>query len=538
MLVAGTWLGPQASHTEYVVGSVGAERPRGTITPRLSEIEDWVRLRAKVDERECLFFINGRLIHREPLTIDHDPWLAVRVPFHSFGQIRDVSVTGEPVVPRTLNLSSNGQLPGWTSYYGGTIGRPHDSDWWHETDSAGSGVIVGRLELPQVGTGKESLFRYQRPVIEDAVIDYECFYEPGRMLVHPAIGRRTLLLTPEGVRVHWITNAHFESEGADPFNAGRPVLRNANAPLPLEVGAWNHVQLRFRGDTVSLRLNQQPVYEERLDSRNDRTFGLFHYADVTEARVGNIRWTGDWPRELPPPPQQELRDTTTHRLDQKLPQLTDVFEHNLISDGLPRDIFTIGQATEESVSIVSSGLRVEGEKRDTGYSQVNVGTFLGIEGDFDITATFHGLEFSATAHDKCDAILQVALSDKDLSHHAVGRSLVADPGKVPRDVVEHQLVQFAPLRIQMVDRRAEEFNSGRLRLARRGSRIYSLFAAGDSDNFRLVHVRDTVADTTQVNGVRLIAGMNSSLKQDSCVSVVWEKLLVRAEKLTGQAVAK
>jgi len=37
-----------------------------------------------------------------------------------------------------------------------------------------------------------------------------------------------------------------------------------------------------------------------------RNFGLFHYADQTEARVRGVTYRGDWPRELPSVEEQQL----------------------------------------------------------------------------------------------------------------------------------------------------------------------------------------------------------------------------------------
>ena len=538
LLVAGTWVGPRFNHQGYQFGDVRQQRPHGTITPRLSEIGEWMRVRAVVRNRQHLTFVNGRLIHQESLPRDHDPWLALRVPFQSFGRIRDVCVTGQPVIPETLNLSGNGLLSGWTSYFGGDIGHPPDSDWWHETDDVGRGVIVGRFEPSHAGVGKESLFQYHRPVIEDGVIEYEFFYEPGRIHVHPSIGRRTLLLEPDGVKIHQITDAHFDSTGADPLNAEAPAASARAATPVLLAGEWNRLSLQLNSDDLTVNLNGQNVFRGTVDSTNDRTFGLFHYAGETEARVRNITWKGDWPRTLPAEPEQELRDSTADRLKKDLPQLIAVLEHDFTTDGLPRDMFSIDRRTEQSISSESDGLHVDAEKTDTGYSQVSVSTALKVFGDFDITASFEGVQLSPTEHGKCDVIVQVALTDKDKSHHAVGRSRLADPGRHLRDVVEHQIVQFNPLRVQMPGRRAEEVTSATLRLTRRGDRIYSFVAAGNSTCFRLIHVGDVVTDSSQLDGVRLIAGMNSSVDGHSIVGIVWKHLTVRAERLAGPAISR
>ena len=62
---------------------------------------------------------------------------------------------------------------------------------------------------------------------------------------------------------------------------------------------WNRLVLRLTGDHLTLELNDQAIYEPTLEPTNQRTFGLFHYADVTQACVRNVTYQGDWPRSLP-----------------------------------------------------------------------------------------------------------------------------------------------------------------------------------------------------------------------------------------------
>ena len=57
--------------------------------------------------------------------------------------------------------------------------------------------------------------------------------------------------------------------------------------------------LRLEGDKVTIELNGQPVFERQLEPENQRTFGLFHYADETQVRVRNVTYQGNWPRTLP-----------------------------------------------------------------------------------------------------------------------------------------------------------------------------------------------------------------------------------------------
>jgi hypothetical protein len=68
--------------------------------------------------------------------------------------------------------------------------------------------------------------------------------------------------------------------------------------------------------------------------------------------------------------------------------------------------------------------------------------------------------------------------------------------------------------------------------------VYSLLAAGDSDHFRVVHFEKSVDNPSHADGIRLQVGLNSSVDGDCTMSVVWKKLVVRAEKLSGPAVER
>jgi hypothetical protein len=160
-------------------------------------------------------------------------------------------------------------------------------------------------EAPRIGVPgslQESLLQYHRPMLEDGEIAYEFYYEPGKALVHPALDRLAFLLAPDGVAIHWLTDAQYDRTGLDPGNtAVEPAHRRGPERLPLKPRDWNRLELSLAGDVVTLRHNGVDVFERPLEPTNGRTFGVFHYADATEARVRNVVYRGDWPRALPDP---------------------------------------------------------------------------------------------------------------------------------------------------------------------------------------------------------------------------------------------
>ena len=75
--------------------------------------------------------------------------------------------------------------------------------------------------------------------------------------------------------------------------------RRGPSQLPLKEKSWNQAKLTIKGDTVHLFVNGAEVYQRPIEPTNQRTFGFFHYADKTEARIRNVVYRGAWPRQVP-----------------------------------------------------------------------------------------------------------------------------------------------------------------------------------------------------------------------------------------------
>src|SRR5690606_12049058 len=119
------------------------------------------------------------------------------------------------------------------------------------------------------------------------------------------------------------------------------------------------------------------------ESENLRTFGLFHYTDQTEARVRNLRWRGQWPRELPPLAEQELADVSWEEEIAHGPELPLVFKHDF-SEGLPKDkVWGAGENWQSHVKQEPDGVQM---KLGGGPHTYNMLAFpFSLEGDFDVT---------------------------------------------------------------------------------------------------------------------------------------------------------
>lgn len=529
ILVAGSWISPNWERMSYELGTFRDTKPRRELTRALGRTDEFCRVRAVVRDGVCTTYYDGRRLHEEPLPAEPGPWLAIRNWSRFHGGVRDVRISGDPIIPEQINLATAADLPGWFHYFEDTVGT--NGDWRHDNDRG----IIGIRKAELAGTLKEGLLCYHRPMLEDGTIEYEFFYQPGQVDAHPALDRVAFMLEPEGVRIHWVTDGKYDRTGADPANRFTET-ENRRGPdrLPLKVQDWNRLRLTLRRNNASLELNGQLIYDRALEPTNQRMFGLFHYADQTEMRVRNIVWRGDWPRTLPVIAQQELAAGTDF-LDQRLPELTAVFEHDFAKDGLPEKYFRMsGQDASQHISVTPEGVQVV---RPSGEDWVgaNIHTRLRARGDFDIIAVFDKFEPSAESQDAKTPLaasisLLTALSGQGGEHCKLIRRLERDD----RHVISYIFAATQPngTRRDLSRDHMYESRSGRFRLARRGDQIYFLFAESDSPTFRLITTETASTEDTDGDGLRLDAIARGTGR----VSVIWRSLTVRAEQLmhTGE----
>src|SRR5262249_27798498 len=205
----------------------------GVIQPALPKVGDWYEYKLVVSKGQLTSYVNGRKLHEEPSPADRDPWLMVHVNDYLNGGLRNLKIKGQPVIPEQLELSKLPDLTGWLADYyeesmlRDTAARPTakakkagnaqdaDNPSWEKRGEE----IYGRTYSDVPGSKQESLLRYHRPLLEDGTLRYEFYYVAGKALAHPALDRLALLLQPEGVQVHWLTDGKYDRTGLAPDNA-------------------------------------------------------------------------------------------------------------------------------------------------------------------------------------------------------------------------------------------------------------------------------------------------------------------------------
>lgn len=532
VVIGGWWASPIYDLKTYAYGNYHGEQPRGPIVPVLTKVAAQIHGRTVVQGDASRTYANARLLHEQPLPHERDPWIAIRNLEHFSGSTENFRIAGQGEIPAEICLTADASLNGWLPYYEAMPGSP---DAWgpHGVSEQGGG-IAGR-RLPQLtGTFAESLARYHRPMFEDGVIEYEFYYRQGETCCHPALDRLVFLLDPAGVRIHWITDGAYERSELAADNAfDEPECRRGPQRLPLVNDAENKLALELKGNLVRLRLNGQLVYERALEATNQRTFGLFHFADQTEALVRRVIWRGDWPRQLPKISEQELAGKYGDFLDPRRAELPAKFEHDFARQGLPGERFTIApRGAEDAYFPRPDGLHAAWQGVD-GFRNAAVAPRLTVGGDFDATVSYERFRPAPAPDGRVTLMLlagvnaavvqdcllyHAALARKDGSSDLIFQTMISRPdGVAPRN----QFTVAEPF----------EAESGRLRLARRGDMVYFLIAENDSPNFRLLRTERIAADDLVFEGLRFMTQSNGP----GGVDVVWKTFSVRAERLGGPA---
>ena len=283
--------------------------------------------------------------------------------------------------------------------------------------------------------------------------------------------------------------------------------------------------LTVNGPQLSLTLNGQLVYERALELCNRRTFGLFHYADQTEVRVRNVVLRGNWPRTLPLAAEQELADPLVAKLDADLPQLPAVLTHDFATDGLPAKYFSTADSDQRGKLTVRSDGVFMVRPGGGDWLDRNIRMPISLQGDFDVEVAFEQLKM----HSDKDACVMLVIELQDEQQHQCRLLRIRTEDKLQQVQPSLSVIHEGGARsFSAASIRESEALQGRIRLARRGTLMYYLYAENDSPTFQLMGTESVSDKPTIADGLLLHALCHGNGE----TQVVWRSLTLRAARMT------
>jgi hypothetical protein len=167
------------------------------------------------------------------------------------------------------------------------------------------------------------------------------------------------------------------------------------------------------------------------------------------------------------------------------------------------------------------------------YVEYLITPSLQIAGDFDVIAEFEG--FDATIDAGGDANIKLMLG---FAENSADYRLYRKFSRYAKKELGQQMIQAAYFYTREGERSyefpkhtSEAATGGKLRLVRRGDKLHFLFAADDSDYYRLLHSEHVTTAATRPGGFAL--GIETTKAGQA--TVVWKSIEVRAQQLTGCA---
>ncbi len=438
--------------------------------------------RIVVKNNKVRTFVNGTQIHEESFSQRPDPWLVLQAYNAGFqSSIRNLRISGNPKIPDQLDLINFASWGAWRAdMYGDSLSLDADNESapWKKAD----GEIQGRLRENVLAAPRQSLLMYQRPMLEDGVIEFESYYIPGESEVHPAVGRTALLISTDGVKKHLLTDAQFETNGLAPGNSAP--IEGAAKKIALKQRDWNRYRLSLKGDQLTIAVNGEDVATVTLtELAAQRYFGLFRYSNKTKCRVRNLVYRGEWPKTLPAVEDQQLARASAENQFAAWPELQ-AFDFTEPISKLQAKGLEPGGAVS-GITSVEGGTRLLLQNADGYAKRPRLHLRQPISEDCVITLDFEGFKIQKPK-EGWGAYLVLRAAVDTASNPGVETSLGVDQNGNTnvRSVRGHKTLagkashesRHWPISIA----------AGRLRLVRQGSTISAWFAEPNSNDFRLL----------------------------------------------------
>lgn len=252
--------------------------------------------------------------------VDSFPFVGLFLQSYSTSEATDISITGNPTIPRQVNLM-HPRLRGWSSQIVGVrlpalhlpIMPKQDAEKLAtqrrdasklDIEYAAWLVTDDELRTGKGNTNTEKHLHYQRPILDGETVSYKFWYEPEKMNVSPTVGRVVMMIRKDSVKLRWMPQSSSAESDTTSRRDSTSTLKTdfevddvlGDGKPNLKAGDWNAVELAADGDKVTITINGQPL--ARVTMALDRRPGFLCEAK-REVRVRDISLSGDWPETLP-----------------------------------------------------------------------------------------------------------------------------------------------------------------------------------------------------------------------------------------------
>ncbi|QDT04606.1 hypothetical protein K227x_29990 [Rubripirellula lacrimiformis] len=530
LLVAGRSVRPDIGAQTFQLFSMDAPPQRLSIPRQFEPLGEWTQVRVEVHDGMASHYVNG--IETPKVKIDEAsfPWFMLHSIGNETSAVRSVRVTGTPTIPAQLNLVASTRLSGWSLYHRHASGSWHGN--WDAAEQDGRIVLSADADPLPHGSSQEDLLRYDRPILEDGWIEYE-FWQPDdsdEAEVHPALGRQVIMIGQNEVTLHRLTNGMEQRSLVRPdnrwlpdFASSRGAIDTAIKPPTLQPAAWNRAKLSLTGDRLALFVNGDLVLEQAIEASNSRHFGFFRFADRHHSAVRDVRYTGDWPKQLPAMQQQPLVSRKLAELEEWSAALPQSFDQDFRKPLSSFDFDANGD--QQSLALVPLGVKMH---RTTDQGIRDLRSCVRVTGDFDITAKYCQLNIKKgkpTWH--CGIGLAVLLDDSQRNYFAIHHRTDRMNGQQFVTFVRKEMNDGGKTTFVDSEQTSDQGTSGTLRLMRRDDWVYAYYAQRQSKDFRLISTAKVSSAPIEIQGVRLMTEVGMGLS----TSVVWQSLRIRADSI-------
>ena len=212
------------------------------------------RLVIRVSPEKVSYLCNGVLEFEDDQPSPTTPWLALLGRCTRTTAWCNLQLTGDPQILREVSLIQGDRMEGWMSpLYRENVPRQLRKAAQGTADAAtaapatqgyawyaSEGVLYGpTMKSSNRNLVIQSWLAYHRPLHSGDTLSYEFFYQPDEKMVHPSLGRMVLLLEPDNVRLHWITEVPHMSLGGLSADNAVAIAEAQRGPRPLPLRPAN-----------------------------------------------------------------------------------------------------------------------------------------------------------------------------------------------------------------------------------------------------------------------------------------------------------